>query len=607
MRTLLISGIFVVFIIVQLLRGADGKRIIDGDGSGYYAYLTSVFIHRTIDFNTVYDYERSRRGLEYTGHYFHQYGDVRINKYFFGTALLITPFFLIALFYSIVIGMPPDGYNILFQYSVALAAAFYTAFGMVVINRLLKAYNISKKLSLFTILVLLFGTNLFYYTFLDPAFSHVYSFAAIALFLLASKHFFMNHSKRSLFIAAFALGIAGLIRPVNLVIVFALPFLSGSFAQLKEAAMHLIGNKKRLLTALVIFLVPLGMQLAFYYLQTGRFFFWSYRQEGFYFTDPAFFDFLFSYRKGFFIYTPLLLLLIPALIFLWKSSRYQFFSFSLFFLLLVYILSSWWNWYYGSSFGMRPMVDYYALFAIVLAFLLRKIENNRLVFPLVALFALAAISLNLLQTYQYHVRILHPDSMSKDKYWYVFLKTSPSYKNVLGGFPEPYYGSLERYERQNYFLDMEKRAVPWSFSGIAVAQDSFSGKQLAQLNNKLQYSPTLILEGENLRTASEPIYVQVQVSFREFEPDNALGAFLVYAASNKNNELLFYKAFKLKDMPDFKIGVWRAATFGFSVPAWNTDLHQVKVYIWNKELNDFQIDDFDVCFYFPPEKTTENL
>jgi len=61
MRTLLISGIFVVFIIVQLLRGADGKRIIDGDGSGYYSYLTTVFIHKTIDFNAVFDFERSRR------------------------------------------------------------------------------------------------------------------------------------------------------------------------------------------------------------------------------------------------------------------------------------------------------------------------------------------------------------------------------------------------------------------------------------------------------------------------------------------------------------------------------------------------------------------
>lgn len=606
MRTLLISGIFVVFIIVQLLRGADGKRIIDGDGSGYYAYLTTVFIHKTIDFNTVFNYERSRRGLEYTGHYFHQHEDVLINKYYLGTALLIMPFFLIALFYSMVIGMPPDGYNILFQYAVALAAAFYTAVGMVVINRLLKAYNISKKLSLFTILLLLFGTNLFHYTFLDPAFSHVYSFAAIALFLLAAKHFFMHYSKRSLFVAAFALGMVGLIRPANLMIVFALPFLAGSLANLKEAATHLIGNKKRFVAALIIFLITIGLQFVFYFLQTGRFFIWSYQQEGFYFTNPAFLDFLFSYRKGFFIYTPLMLLLFPALVVLWKSSRFQFFSFTIFFLLLVYVLSSWWNWFYGDSFGMRPMVDYFALFSIVLAFLLQKIEKKKAVAPVVTMFALAAISLNLLQTYQYQVRILHPDAMTKEKYWYVFLRTGEPYKNVLGGFPEAYYGSLDKHDRQSYFLNMEERAVPWSFSGIAVALDAFSGKQVAQLNKELQYSPTLILEGDNLRKSEQPIYTKVQVSFREFEPNKALGALLVYAATNKNNELLFYKSFKMKDMPDFRVGIWRTAEFGFSVPAWTSDLHQVKVYIWNKELQEFQIDDFDVCFNFPPEITDDN-
>jgi hypothetical protein len=607
MRTLLISGIFVVFIIVQLLRGADGKRIIDGDGSGYYSYLTTVFIHKTIDFNAVFDFERSRRGLEYTGHYFHKHEDVRINKYYLGTALLIMPFFLIALLYSMIIGMPPDGYNILFQYAVALAAAFYTAFGMVVINRLLKAYNVSKKLSLFTILLLLFGTNLFHYTFLDPAFSHVYSFAALALFLLASKHFFMHHSKRSLFVAAFALGMVGLIRPSNLLIVFALPFLAGSLAEFKNGANNLIVNKKRFVAAVFIFAITLGIQFVFYYVQTGRFFFWSYRDEGFYFTSPAFIDFLFSYRKGFFIYTPMMLLLFPGLFVLWKSSKYQFFSFSIFFLFIVYVLSSWWNWFYGDSFGMRPMVDYFPLFAIVLALLLKKIEKQKAIASVVALFAIAAIGLNLVQTYQYQVRILHPDAMTKDKYWYVFLKTSESYKNVLGGFPEAYYGSLDKHERQNYFLNMEERAVPWSFSGIAVALDAFSGKQLAQLNDQLQYSPTLILEGDYLRHTNQPIYTKVQVSFREFEPNNALGALLVYAATNKNNELLFYKSFKLKDMPDFKIGMWRTAEFGFSAPAWSSDLYQVKVYIWNKELKEFQIDDFDVCFYFPPENADEDL
>ena len=55
MRTLLVSGILLLFIIVQLWQGAEARQTIDGDGSGYYAYLTTVFRYKTTDFKSVYD------------------------------------------------------------------------------------------------------------------------------------------------------------------------------------------------------------------------------------------------------------------------------------------------------------------------------------------------------------------------------------------------------------------------------------------------------------------------------------------------------------------------------------------------------------------------
>lgn len=608
MRTLLISGIFLIFIVFQLLRGESGKNIIDGDGSGYYAYLTAVFVHKTTDFAPVFEYEKSRRSLDYTGHYFHEKDGVLVNKYFLGTALFMLPFFLLALLYSLMIGMPPDGYTFIFQYAVALAAASWVAGGLLVLNRLLQSFGIRKPISLFMLLFILFGTNLFYYTFLHPSHSHAYSFTAIALFLYAVRKYFIEHFRRKYFyMAVAALALLALIRPTNMVIVLAIPFLATHAERLRHAFKHQMQYPKSWIVAGLLFFMIFGIQFVFNYIQSGNPLFYSYRNEGFYFLRPALFDFLFSYRKGFFVYTPFMLLLFPALWFLWKKSRYMMLVFSAFFLILVYFLSSWWNWFYGDSFGMRPMIDFYALFSIPIALLIQHwLSRRSFAIPALA-FIVLAISLNLLQTYQYHKGIIHPDAMNKAKYWYVFGKTDAAYQNSLGGVPELVYGGLDDYETRQYFLDMESRTEPWSFTGITVSFDAYSGKKVAQMNENLEYSPTLILEGEHLQLTHEPVYVKVNLSYREFEPNQALDALLVYAATNSRNELIFYKTFKVKDMPDFRIGVWKKPNFGFYVPAWTHALNQVKIYVWNKERKTFQIDDFEVIFHFPENTHTADL
>jgi hypothetical protein len=78
----------------------------------------------------------------------------------------------------------------------------------------------------------------------------------------------------------------------------------------------------------------------------------------------------------------------------------------------------------------------------------------------------------------------------------------------------------------------------------------------------------------------------------------------VYAATNKQNQLLFYKTLKLKQLPDDQTNQWRNASFGMKVPAWTDDLAQVKVYIWNPDKQAFQLDDFSVSFYLKPLSNT---
>ena len=45
---------------------------------------------------------------------------------------------------------------------------------------------------------------------------------------------------------------------------------------------------------------------------------------------------------------------------------------------IIYLFSSWWCWWFGGGFGMRPMIDYYPLFIIPIGEILsNKIPYKR--------------------------------------------------------------------------------------------------------------------------------------------------------------------------------------------------------------------------------------
>lgn len=89
-----------------------------------------------------------------------------------------------------------------------------------------------------------------------------------------------------------------------------------------------------------------------------------YQQESFILSQPNILKFLFSYQKGFFVYAPAFLVLLVAgtIRFVHKRAYWKLLSFYGALFGLVYVLSSWWVWFYGGSYGTRVMVDYYALF-----------------------------------------------------------------------------------------------------------------------------------------------------------------------------------------------------------------------------------------------------
>jgi hypothetical protein len=72
------------------------------------------------------------------------------------------------------------------------------------------------------------GTGLFYYTVMEPAMSHAYSFFLFCAFIPAADLAMQRVDKRSLTLLSMqSLALIVLVRPTNVVIVLAMPFVAG--------------------------------------------------------------------------------------------------------------------------------------------------------------------------------------------------------------------------------------------------------------------------------------------------------------------------------------------------------------------------------------------
>lgn len=583
------SFLIVNFIGPKVMR----TNMIDGDGAGHYAYLPAVFIYHSLDFTPVFEFEKNRRSLDYRGHYFHNYEDKLINKYSSGTALLQLPFFLLAWLISVMAGFDADGYTIFFQYGVALSAVSSVFLGLIFLFRLLQLYSVKTWVIYVTLVVGLVGTNLFYYTFYAPSMSHAYSFGLISMFLFYVSSSFKSYTKSAIWKSAFLLGLIVLVRPVNIIVVLCIPFLASSASNFLMTVKLKI-RKMDFIPAIFLFLLAISPQLIINYLQTGQVVFFSYEGEGFYFTRPEFIKFLFSYRKGWFVYTPIMLLIIPAIVILYRRSKYMFWSALLSTTIIIYVFASWWNWFYGNSFGMRPMVDFYAYFLLLIALMFNHVKHVWMK-SITLIAASFAIFLNLVQSSQYLKGIIHPDAMNRDAYWYVFLKTDDTYKNSVSYTDEYFYGKLSESPFLTTTLTLEKASEGWAVNrGITKEKDSLIVSHLDATN---LFSPTYHYLIPEEWEASKNLYVIFNADYFEYNEDAALGALFVVAINDESKELSFYKTFRLKRLPSADTLIWNEGSIGFKLPEISPTMRKASFYIWNNGRQKIDIANLKLSFY----------
>jgi hypothetical protein len=113
-------------------------RVIQAEGLGYYAYLPAIFIHHDLSWESTALAAQPYYNRDVRGDFLNKIDQKGINKYFPGIAILWLPFFWVAHFLSFLTGMNPDGFGLLYQYSIAFSAIFYLLLGLKYCEGMLK-------------------------------------------------------------------------------------------------------------------------------------------------------------------------------------------------------------------------------------------------------------------------------------------------------------------------------------------------------------------------------------------------------------------------------------------------------------------------------------
>ncbi len=416
---LLVIGLFVIHLVSKDIT-SPYERPIAGDAQAYYSYLPAIFIYQDLDYTFI---ERDAKQHYAPGHIKDFIMDVdgeKVNKTFPGVAVLYSPFFFAGHLSAMILGKPADGFSTIYQLWFDIGIWVYFFFGLVFMRKVLEKLNFSSKTALFTTFLIALSTNIFFYTVYDQSVTHIHNFFMINGLLLCLLNFKTDEKTKWLVIAFGLLVLIGITRPTNVLVAGLIFFFFPSIDFYKSIFKRIFSKEiwKFALIGLPLVALPFLLWKA----QTGNWIVYSYGEEGFDFAHPHFFEFIFSYTKGWMTYTPFV---IPVLIFglylLFKENKKQFAIAVVFYLLAIYIFSSWWCWYYGAGMSQRVMIDHYILLAFLLATIIKFLLSKPVLLKVSAGLAVLFVFFNIAQAYQIKNGIIQFGSATQEQYWNNFL------------------------------------------------------------------------------------------------------------------------------------------------------------------------------------------
>jgi hypothetical protein len=585
------------FISVYRITNVTDKEL-SWDILGYYLYLPSTFIYHQPMLNDISWLEKINAEKDLTGTlYMVSTNDQGEPMYFFlmGMAILYLPFFLIGHLLAGLMGFPMDGFSAPYQYSLVVGGIIYTLVGLIFLRKNLRHF-FSESISALIMIIIVFGTNYIHHLTLKDLETVNMLFMLVNIILWNTIKWHENQKFRNLLAIGLCTTLMVLVKPSEVFVVL-LPLLWNitSFETFKQKLV-LFWNKRKsiILVAGLSFLLALP-QLAYWFVKTGHLLYDSYKNPGVGLDifSPHIINVLFSYRKGWLLYTPVMIFALIGWYFVYKGNRKIFLATAAYFFISFYVISSWSEWWYGAAYSARPMITLYPILAICLGYFLLYLQERKLILKIsFGALVLFFIFLNQFQWWQLKHYILDPYRTTKAYYWATFLKTSVSEsdKNLLMIYRD--------------FTGKMELTNPEAYQKSVLVDDTFdrpgkNGVRAEDGNSFYEFSPDqefyLIFESP-YRELTQKDHAWVKASFDVRYPENFQGSLPCFVMTMERREGS-YRYFAPEIKADTIDNHWKHFEWEYLTPEIRNSHDRFKCYIWKRGASSFDIDNVKIELY----------
>ncbi len=602
-----ITVLFTAIILLLLKFIYPEHNILSWDVFGYYLYLPAQFIyhdpyllHQDWLHQIVAEYQSTATLYQIN---LHPETNNWIIKYSMGMSILYAPFFFIAHWLAPIFGYKQDGFSSIYGVVIESGMFLLSILGLNYLLKILYAY-FESKIAILTFILIVFATNYVQLTVQYSLLTHVPLFSLYAILIYFTIQWNNNKQWRHLFLIALSCGIITIIRP-NEIICVLIPLLwninkSNNF---KDKLNCLFASKGKLFAAVLLFLIPLCLQMWYWKKGTNQWLYYSYQNpgEGFDFLSPYTRSFLFSFRKGWFVYTPLAMIALLSLVIVYRKNKSIFWVILIPTVFSIYVVSSWSCWWYaGGSYSQRGILSIYPLLAISLgygiSFSFSKLKN--IIFIPLGLLLL----LNLFQAWQFNHDVLDHERMTFRYYKKIFLKTekpkdADNFLLVNRSADED--GAIANIN--NY---KEKTMASFTY------EKAPQGKEYAKCDtfgNGDKHSLFMSETNEfvdgfamkyNQVTNKDHFWIKASVDI--FIPENYQSESAIFVAHFNHGENGTYK-YRNKSISnkDLKLKQWNHLTFLYLSPEVRNINDDFKVYLWHPNKTKIYIDNLKISVLIP--------
>jgi len=594
--------LFLALVLGVLKFSFQQTNIFSYDYFGLYLYLPATFIYHDPGISDL-SWLQEIIGNYQNTHSLYQIqpeGDYNLIRFFCGMSVLLSPFFFLGHFIASLSSYAADGFSYPYQLAMMIAAYFYVIVGLIFMRKVLLHFFRDKVVAV-TLLAMYLGTNLLFWTTFDAGAPHTILFTLYALLIWYT----IKWHERPKIVLAVAIGLLlGLIivsRPTDIIAVF-IPLMYGIYdresavAKWRTIRTH-IHHVFLLIGATFLMGLP---QLVYYYYHTGQFFLSTYNdpQSGFDFMHPRFIWVLFSYRKGLFLYAPLMFLAIIGLFMVRRKSPALFYALLLHTFINLYLIAS-----FSSliSYGWRAFIQSYALlaipFATVIDWWLRKKAFRLAMIPVFGFF----IWLSFVQGYQIIMAIIEPSRMTREYYWRSFGRKWISVEDKKLLRPDVYADDNNGNRIPDETIYNQRELIHYTFDENGNSIDPWdSTNRVFLLNSEFPFSPGVKVPHKEI-TGKDLVWYRISFDYyyedQPQEKEVLLIATYTYQGERKKSVNMAYK-YRAFPISNSELHKWHVYQIDYLSPEITTKNDRFECYLWNRGqtrvfINNFRIQVFD--------------